>query len=364
MKAAFAFVFVILGNTAALAGPITTVAGIGKPGYSGDGGPAKAAQLNQPFHCDLDAKGNLYVADAMNHCVRMVDARTGVITTVAGTGKRGYTGDGGPATRATLNEPYAVAVADNGDLYVVDRLNAVVRKVDGRTGTITTAAGSGQKGYSGDGGKAANARMVEPNDCCLDGKGGLLIADVGDWRVRRLDLKTGLISTFAGVGRPRNNRDRTHQREGGPAAKAVIVGARAVCVDHRGNVYICEREGNAVRKVDARSLITTIAGTGKPGYGGDGGPALKATFRGPKGIRCDRQGNVYVVDTENHAIRKIDVKTGVVTTVAGGLRGNTGDGGEATRAGLDRPHGCVLDARGRLFIADSNNHRVRRVGAD
>jgi streptogramin lyase len=341
---------------------VTTFAGTGKPGYFGDGGKAVEALLNQPFHCALDKKGNLYIAEAFNHCIRKVDASTGVITTVAGCGKKGYDGDGGPAVKATMNEPYAVAVADNGDLFIVDRLNAVIRRVDGRTGVISTVAGTGKPGYSGDGGKGTEAQLSEPNDCCLDGHDGLLIADVADWRIRRLDLKTGIITTFAGVGRSKGKVDRAHIGDGGPASKAVIVGARAVCTDGKGNTYICEREGNAVRKVDRDGMITTIAGTGKMGYDGDGGDAKKATFNGPKGIRCDSAGNIYVVDTENHAIRRIDVTTGVVTSAAGGRKGTGGDGGDPLRAELDRPHGCILDAKGVLFIADSSNHRVRRVG--
>ena len=226
---------------------------------------------------------------------------------------------------------------------------------------VSTVAGTGKKGYSGDGGKGIEAMLVEPNDCCLDGKGGLLIADVGDWRVRRLDLKTGLITTFAGTGRVTGKVDRAKLGDGGPADKAVIHGARAVCVDGKGNTFICEREGNAVRRVDASGTITTFAGTGAKGYAGDGGDAAKATFNGPKGVRCDRDGNLFVVDTENHAIRRIDARTKVVTTVAGGRKGDGGDGGPAEKAGLDRPHGCVVDAEGVLYIADSNNHRVRRV---
>jgi DNA-binding beta-propeller fold protein YncE len=343
-----------------LAGTIDSVAGVGsKKGYSGDGGPAARALLNQPFHCDLDGKGKLYIADAFNHCIRRVDLKTAVITTVAGTGKKGYTGDGGPAVKATFNEPYAVVADANGDLYVVDRLNACVRKVDGKTGVVTTAAGTGKPGYSGDGGPGNKAQLREPNDCCLDGKGGLLIADVSDWRIRRLDLKTGAISTFAGSGRFKGRLTREAKGDGGPARKAILHGARAVCVDGRGNTFICEREGNSVRKVNAEGVITTLAGTGAEGY--EDGPANKARFRGPKGIRCDKSGNVFVVDTENHAIRKIDVKTRQVRTVAGGRKGPGGDGGDARKAGLDRPHGCVLDAEGVLYIADSGNHRVRRV---
>jgi streptogramin lyase len=354
-------IFSLGSLTGGQAGRIETVAGTGQKGYAGDGGPALRALLDQPFHCDLVGQF-LFIAEAGNHCVRRLDLKTGVLVTVAGSGKPGYSGDNGPAARATLNEPYAVA-ADGADLYIVDRLNAVVRKVHGKTGTITTVAGTGVKGFSGDGGPGIKATLREPNDCCLDGKGGLLIADVGDWRIRRLDLKTGVITTFAGTGRPAGKKkiDRTAIGDGGPAVKAVLVGARAVCVDGLGNTYVCEREGNAVRKVDSAGTISTVAGTGESGYGGDGGPAARATFKGPKGVRCDRQGNVFVVDTENHAIRKIDVKTGTVRTVAGGRHGSGGDGGGATEAGLDRPHGCVIAEDGTLYIADSNNHRVRAV---
>src|SRR5262249_55427680 len=160
---------------------------------------AKDALLNEPSYVVFDAKKACYIADTLNHCVRKVDLKTGVISTVAGCGKKGYTGDGGNATEATLNEPYALAIDANGDLYAVDRINAVVRKVTAKTGVITTVAGNGKKDYSGDGGPATEASLREPHDCCLDGRGGLLIADVADWRIRRLDLKSGKISTFAGI---------------------------------------------------------------------------------------------------------------------------------------------------------------------
>jgi hypothetical protein len=341
-------------------GVLRNLAGTGAGGHSGDGGPALQATLNEPFHCDVDALGNLYIAESASHCIRKVDLKTGIITTVAGSGKKGYA-DGVKAAEATFNEPYAVVVSKQRDLYIVDRLNAVVRKVDGQTGIVRTVAGNGTKGYSGDGGLGHLAMLKEPNDCCFDGQGGLLIADVGDWRIRRLDLATGIITTFAGTGRPKTIPDRGQRGDGGPAAKAVLVGARAVCVDGPGNTYICEREGSSIRKVTTDGVITTIAGTGQQGYAGDGGAARQALFKGPKGIRCDKDGHLYVVDTENHAIRKIDARTNIVTTVAGGRKGTGGDGGPATQAGLDRPHGCIVDAAGVLYIADSNNHRVRMV---
>ena len=340
---------------------MTTLAGTGQRGHTGDGGPAAKATLSEPFHCDVDNKGNLYIAESMNHCIRKVNLKTGVISTVAGNDKKGYAGDGGKATDATFNEPYAVVVDKSDNLYIVDRLNAVVRKVEARTGVVTTVAGNGKKDYAGDGGKATDASMREPNDCCLDGNGGLLIADVADWRIRRLDLTSGVITTFAGTGKAKVKTKLERPDDGGRADKAIVVGARAVCVDGNGNTYICEREGSAIRKVDAKGIITTIAGTGEWAYTGDKGDAKTAVFAGPKGIRCDADGNIYVVDCENHAIRKIDVKTSIVTTIAGGRKGKDGDDGPATQAGMDRPHGCVIAADGVLYIGDSNNHRVRKV---
>jgi sugar lactone lactonase YvrE len=341
----------------ASAATIDTVAGTGEKGHAGDGGQATKAKLNQPFHCELHGQV-LYIAEAFNHCIRKVDRKTGVITTVAGTGKRGFSGDGGLATKATFDEPYAV-FSGEGDLYIADRLNARIRKVEAKTGIVTTVAGTGKKEYSGDGGPGDRAGLVEPNDCCLDGKGGLLIADVGDWRIRRLDLKTGTITTFAGTGRKKGKLTAADLGDGRAATKAIIHGARAVCVDGKGNTYICQREGHSIRKVDNKGAITLLAGTGQAGN--VDGAAAKAQFRGPKAIRCDSKGNVYVVDTENHSIRKIDIETLTVTTVAGGRKGPGGDGGDALKAGMGRPHGCVVDEKGVLYIADSENHRVRRV---
>jgi streptogramin lyase len=350
----------LLGSlTAAAAGPLTVVAGTGQPGYDGDGGPATQARMNAPFHCVLgEASGQpvLFVVEQLSHTVRRIDLKTGVITTVAGNGRKGYAGDGGPATQATLNDPHALDRDAEGNLYLADRLNYAVRKVDGKTGVITTVAGTGKAGFSGDGGPGNQAQLREPDDCCCDGKGGLLIADVADWRIRRLDLKTGLITTFAGTGKPGGKVDRAAIGDGGPATRAVLVGARAVCTDGKGNVYVCEREGNAIRKIDPQGTITTFAGTGAKGYGGDDGPARQATFNGPKAIRCDAAGNLYVADTENHAIRRIDAATGVITTVAGGRKA-----GDDPQAKLKRPHGALPAPDGSLYVADSENHRVLQL---
>ena len=337
-------------------GIITTLAGTGERGYTGDGGPATAALLSEPFMCAFDTAGNLYVAEAMNHCIRRVDRGTGVIATIGGTGAVGYSGDGGPATEATFNQPYSLQVDARGDVYVVDRLNYVIRKIDAATGIITSVAGTGEQAYGGDGRQAVHAKFREPNDCFLDGGGGLLITDVQDQRVRRLDLASGIITTFAGNGAKERHGD------GLLATEASILGARAVCVDRASNTYISEREGNGIRKVNANGVMSTVAGTGEFGYSGDGGPALAATFGGPKSIRCDHDGNLLVVDTENHAIRRIDAATGIVTTIAGGRLGGEGDGGPAGEAAMDRPHGVEVDAAGNIYIADSNNHRVRVVG--
>jgi streptogramin lyase len=339
-------------------GTIRTAAGSGQLGYSGDGGPAADAKLNQPFDVAIGPDGSVYFSDTFNHCIRRVDSKSSQISTVAGCGKKSYSGDGGPATDANLNEPYGVVLDGHGNLFIVDRLNYCIRRVDAATGVIATIAGTGKSGFSGDGGHALEAMLREPNGIALDAKGAMLyIADVADQRVRFVDLATGRIETFSGTGR----KERTG--DGGPASSASLLGPRAVHVHSNGDVYLCEREGNSIRRVAAKSgVITTIAGTGKKGYTGDGGPAIAATFNGPKELDIDAAGNIFVVDTENQAIRRIDAKSGVVTTVAGnGERGGKGDGGPATAAQLDRPHGVAVDRDGKIYIGDTNNHRIRIV---
>jgi len=331
-----------------------TIVGNGSRGYSGDGQKATAATLNEPFHIDFDyTEKHLYIADCFNYCIRKVNLENNIISTVCGNGSQGYSGDGDQAINATIEEPYAIQVAKNGDVYFVQRFSPAIRKIDSNSGIISTIAGDGIKGNRGDGGLAINARFIEPNDCVFDNSGGLLIADIQDQRIRRIDLSTGTINTIAGNGK------LEHSGDGGPAKNSSIHGARAIAVDNDGSVFICEREGNSIRKIDTNGIITTVAGTGDSGYSGDGELGINATFRGPKAIRCNKNGDLLIVDTENHAIRILSSKTNIVETIAGGSKGADGDGGTAISAELDRPHGAISDSRGNVIIADSNNHRVR-----
>ena len=338
-------------------GIIQTVLGNGEEGWEGDGGPALEAACQLPYACEFDSQGNMIVCMGRQHRIRRVDARTGIISLVAGNGEPGYAGDGGPALDAVMNQPYGLAVDLNGDIYFAQRFDPAVRKIDGSTGVISTVAGTGEFGYSGDGGPGNEAMLREPNDLFLDGRGGLLIADIQDQRIRRVDLETGLITTLAGTG------EKSRAGDGMPAAEASLMGPRAVCMDRQGNIFIAEREGNGVRKISADGILTTLAGTdAMAGYTGDGGPALSATWGAPKAMRCDLNDNIIVVDTENFAVRRIDSQTGIVTTIAGGREGRDGDGGPAVDAGISRAHGCGISADGNLFIADTHNHRVRMVG--
>jgi streptogramin lyase len=335
---------------------IATAVGTGEKGFAGDGGPATAALLNGPFDVAFDRAGNLYFSDTFNHRIRRVEARTGVITTVAGNGEAGHSGDGGPATDASLNEPYGIVLDRAGNLFIADRLNRCVRRVDAASGIIETLAGTGDAASAGDGGPAAQAALAEPNGLALDvEQRRLYIADVAGHRVRVVDLRSGIIDTFAGTG------TAEHSGDGGPAREAGIFGARAVKIGPDGAVYILERQGSSLRAVDPTGIIRTVAGTGQRGYSGDGGPALAAVFDAPKEMAIDRDGSILIVDTENHAIRRFDPCAGTVTAVAGGRHGAGGDGGSAMDAGLDRPHGVAVGPDGAIYIGDTNNHRIRRV---
>jgi DNA-binding beta-propeller fold protein YncE len=337
---------------------ITTAVGTGERGFAGDGGPAAAALLNGPFDVGFDPAGNLYFSDTFNHRIRRVEARSGIISTVAGNGSAGYSGDGGPARAASFNEPYGIAVDRAGNIYVADRHNHCVRRIDAGSGVVTTFAGNGEAGSGGDGGPAARAQMVEPNGLGFDpDQRRLFIADVGGHRVRVVDLATGVIATFAGTG------EAAHRGDGGPAAAAGVFGARAVKTAPDGTVYILERQGSTLRAVDpASGTIRIVAGqAGVRGYAGDGGPAAAAIFDAPKEFALDPGGDILIVDTESHAIRRIYADSGVVETIAGGRKGPQGDGGPAIAAGLGRPHGAVVGPDGAIYIGDTENHRIRKL---
>ena len=335
---------------------IETVAGTGKSDDNGADGPARETNIGDPFGVEVGPDGGLYIAEVRNHRVRRLDLKTGNLTTVAGTGRRGYSGDGGPATKADLNEPYEVRFDRAGNMYFVEMQNHIIRRVDAASGTISTIAGTGEAGYGGDGGPAIEARFRRPHSIALDHRGGLYVADIGNHRIRRVDLKTGVVESIAG------SEQRRLPRDGQLARGQPILGPRALFIDG-ATLWIALREGHSVwRLAMDEGHLHHVAGTGKKGYTGDGGAAERATFNGPKGIAVGPDGNVYVVDTENQAIRKIDLAKGRVTTVAGtGTLGGAGDGGPATRAQLARPHGICAAADGSLYIGDTLNHRVRRV---
>jgi sugar lactone lactonase YvrE len=313
--------------------------------------------LNGPFDIGFDAGGNLYFSDTFNHRIRRIDAQTGVISTCAGCGEAGYFGDDGRAIEARFNQPYGITIDREGNIVIADRHNHCVRHVAASSGVVTTFAGTGAAACGGDGGPAAQAAMVEPNGVAFDPENRqLFIADVADNRVRVVDLASGMISTFAGTGAAE------HSGDGGPASAAGIHGARAVKVAADGTVYILERQGSALRAVDRTGVIRTIAGTGALSYSGDDGPALRAAFNAPKELAIDRDGNLLIVDTENHAIRHFDIAAGTVTTIAGnGRKGYEGDGGPATAASLARPHGAAVGPDGAIYIGDTENHRIRKL---
>jgi cysteine-rich repeat protein len=398
------------------AGTITTVAGTGVGGHSGDGGPATAATLNEPTSVALDTLGRLLVAVFQRQRIRRVDLGTGTITTVAGSGELGFSGDGGPATEAAIMYPRGVAAGPDGSFYLTDHWFRRVRRVDGSTGIITTVAGSGvfgnsgdgtlatsvqltnapsvsvdragrvlvidssdrvravdpllgttstvagvgTRGYSGDGALAVAAEFKSPGATAVDGDGNLFIADTMNYRVRRVDAASGVVTTVAGTGSP------WYAGDGSPAVEARVGMVEGLATDAQGNLFLAESQNHVVRRVDVvTGTITTVAGTANAGYGGDGDLATGALLRAPRGLALDGPGNLYVADSENNRVRRIDGVTGTITTVAGtGVGAYAGDGGLATGADLQYPTGVAVDAWGNLYVADTGNHRIRRVDVE
>ena len=335
----------------AASGMVTLAAGNGTPGYSGDNGPATSAQLNWPEGVAVDASGNLYIADTNNNRIRKVSG--GVITTVAGDGNFGYNGDGMPATSAWLNGPYGITVDAAGNLYVADTGNGRIRRVS--NGTIATVAGNGSFGYNGDNIAATSAELTSPSGVAVDSAGNLYIADLGNNRVRK--VSAGIITTVAGTGALGSSTGSGYNGDNIPAASAELDGPWGVAVDTSGNLYIADTDNNRIRKV-AGGTITTVAGNAGFTFGGDNVAATSTSLYAPFGVALDAAGNLYIADTDNYRLRK--VSGGIITTLAGGGT-PVGQNGPALNAQLESPMGIAVDPSGNLYIADLIASRVYEV---
>lgn len=335
----------LLASPLQAAASVSTIIGTGSPGYSD-------RHVNNPYGV-IVLRGRLYFCDLDNQRIRRLDMQTLKTTTLAGNGERGYNGDGGPAAAASLNMPHEIQFDRRGNLFIVERDNHAVRRVDARTAKISTVVGMGTPGFSGDGGPAAKAQLRSPHSIAFAPDGRLLICDVGNHRIRRVDVDAGTIETYAGTG----GRDATP--DGARLRGTPLNGPRTMVFDERGDLYLALREGNAIHRIAWRTkTIHHVAGTGVAGYSGDGGAAKQATFAGPKGLAYARR-RLYVADTENHVIRRIDLRTGTIATVLGS--GERGDGPETDplECRLNRPHGVCVDASGAVYVGDSEAHRIR-----
>jgi sugar lactone lactonase YvrE len=338
---------------------MTTIAGTGSGGYSGDGGLATSANVQRPIEIHRDASGNIFIADNDNHRIRKIDGVTGIITTVAGDGSFGFSGDGAVATDAQLALPTAVCTDPSGNIFISDENNRRIRKVDVATGFISTIAGNGTGGYSGDGGPSVDAMISQPYGMQTDDGGSLFFADRANHRIRRIDKATGIITTVAGSG------TNGYSGDGGLATAADLSYPIGLCLDPMGNIYIADQINHRIRKVDkATGIITTVAGSGTNGYSGDGGLATDAELNQPYDVSIDAAGNLYISDTNNQRIRRVSAVTGIITTIGGnGSGGYGGDGGPATDASMNYPSGIFADAQGNVYIGDKLNHRVRKISS-
>ena len=337
-------------------GQMTIVAGNGMSGFSNDGGLAVKAALAGPVGLALDGVGNLYIADSQNNRIRRVSP-DGTITTVAGTGQSGFSGDGSPASTATLALPTGVAVDNSGNLFITDELNYRVRKVNS-SGIIVTYAGNGNRAISGDGGAATSASFVLPQDIAVDGRGNLYVADSTGCTIRRVD-QSGIITTIAG------NAQCGSTGDGGPAVNAQVAYPRGVSVDAANNIYFAEQSSNRVRRINAAGYIDTVlGGVVVKGYSGDGGPYSKAGVAEPLATAVDSLGRLSICDMGNRRIRRVGVD-GTISTIAGnGEAGELNDGAPSTAASLFSPVDLTFDSLGNLYIADEGDQRVRRIAPD
>jgi DNA-binding beta-propeller fold protein YncE len=344
---AFVFLSVARGDT------IVLVAGGGE---GGEGGPAATAKLNSPFGVEFDRAGNLFFVEIDGHRVCRIDSK-GMLSRVAGTGKKGLSDGGGQPLAAEFNALHNLAIAPNDDLYLADTLNHRVCKIEKKTGQFSTVAGTGEKGFGGDGGPAVKAKFSGIYCATLDPAGErLYMADLDNRRIRVVDLKSGIVTTVAGNG------ERGAPSDGADAKQSPLVDPRAVTADRAGNVYVLERSGHALRVVDRQGKIRTLVGTGEKGFSGDGGSAVAAKFNGPKHLCIDHDGGVIIADTENHVIRKYTPADGKIVRLAGsGKRGTAGVGGPSLEVELNQPHGVYVHANGDLYISDASNKRILKM---
>jgi sugar lactone lactonase YvrE len=342
-------------------GQLTTVAGNGTEGFSGDGGPAATAALSGPSGVFVDRFRNIFIADTFNNRIREVVAATGLIQTVAGNGQFGFSGDGGPATSAALDGPEGLFVDRSGNIFIADTSNDRIREVVAATGIIQTVAGNGLSGFSDDGGPATSAALNDPEGVLVDGSGNIFIADTGNQRIRKVLAATGVIQTVAGTG------NFGFAGDGGPATNATLFRPSDLSIDGLGNIFIADTNNNRIREVlVANGSIQTVAGGGSasPPFGGDGGPATGASLNAPGGVFVDGSGNIFIADTDNNRIREVAESTGSIRTAAGnGSFGYSGDSGLATGATLNVPSDVYADGSGNLFISDTFNQRIREVVA-
>jgi sugar lactone lactonase YvrE len=350
------FVLLLLNLVVMAAQAADTVVLVSGGGDGGEDGPAASAKLNMPFGVDFDRAGNLFFVEIDGDRVCKID-KSGIFTRIAGTGKRGQSDGGGRPLAAQFNALHNLVIAPSDDIYLADTLNHRACKIDMKTGLVTVVAGTGEKGFSGDGGPATKARFSGIYCACLDAAGSnLFAADLDNRRIRKIDLGSGIVTTIAGNG------ERGVPADGADAAKSPLVDPRAVTVDKAGNVYVLERSGHALRVVNSQGKIRTVAGTGTKGSSGDGGDALQATLNGPKFVSIDLDGGVLIADTENHVIRKYSPTDGKITRIAGsGKKGTAGIGGPALEVELNQPHGIYAHASGDLYISDSTNKRILKI---
>lgn len=349
------FIFLMHGH--AQEGIIITVAGNGEPGFSGDHGNALQAQLSSPSGVFVDQEGNLFIADSVNHRIRKVDL-SGTITTIAGTGTSNYSGDGGPAVDAQLSSPDNIFIDQDNIIFIADTGNHCIRKINNE-GIISTVAGNGQSGFAHGETNAFNASFNHPFGLFVDRIGNLFIADTGNHHIHKVDT-SGILSSIA--GRYSTILDPFgYSGDGGPATNARFWNPSGIFGDNQGNIFIADMINNRIRQIDENGVISTYTGGGDGISSGDGENADLATLLYPRGIFVGPEGNVFISEEGGHRVRRVDT-SGIITTVAGnGLDTFSGDNGPAIQAGLNFPRGICVDHHGNLYIADVENHRVRKV---